>query len=63
MGGETNCLLWNVVSFLDDVGEQFRLRKVGGGYIFVHRLLFEYFVARDESAPTISLAPVLSMRE
>jgi hypothetical protein len=24
------------------------LRKVGGGYIFVHRMLLEYFASREE---------------
>ena len=30
--------------------ERILLRKVGGGYIFVHRLLLDYFVSLD--APT-----------
>lgn len=33
----------NYVRFLDYCAERVFLRKVGGGYIFVHRLLMEYF--------------------
>jgi len=31
--------------FLDYATERILLRKVGGGYMFAHRLLLEYFVA------------------
>ena len=42
---------WNYVKFLDYTAERILLRKVGGGYIFVHRMLLEHFAARyDESA-------------
>ena len=34
---------WNIVRFLDAAAERIFLRKVGGGYIFVHRTLLEYF--------------------
>jgi len=34
---------WNYPRFLDYAAEHILLRKVGGGYIFVHRLLLEYF--------------------
>jgi hypothetical protein len=33
--------------FLDYAAERILLRKVGGGYIFVHRLLLEYFALLD----------------
>lgn len=36
---------WNYVRFLDYAAERVFLRKVGGGYIFTHRLLMEYFAA------------------
>ena len=35
---------WNLPRFLDYAAERILLRKVGGGYMFVHRLLLEYFV-------------------
>ena len=38
---------WNYPHFLDYTAERILLRKVGGGYIFVHRLLLEYFAALD----------------
>ncbi|MDJ0733902.1 MAG: protein kinase [Nostocaceae cyanobacterium] len=34
---------WNYAGFLDYATERILLQKVGGGYIFVHRLLLEYF--------------------
>ena len=36
---------WNYVRFLDYCAERIFLRRVGGGYIFVHRLLMEHFAA------------------
>jgi DNA polymerase III delta prime subunit len=39
------CTPWNYSRFLDYAAERILLRKVGGGYIFVHRLLFDYFAA------------------
>ncbi|PSO79721.1 MAG: NACHT domain-containing protein, partial [Cyanobacteria bacterium QS_5_48_63] len=37
---------WNYARFLDYATERCFLQKVGGGYIFVHRLLLEHFAAR-----------------
>jgi energy-coupling factor transporter ATP-binding protein EcfA2 len=34
---------WNYAHFLDFTAERILLRKVGGGYIFLHRLLLDYF--------------------
>jgi hypothetical protein len=36
---------WRYARFLDYAAERILLRKVGGGYIFVHRLLQEYFAS------------------
>jgi hypothetical protein len=33
---------WNYPQFLDTVTERVLLRRVGGGYIFLHRLLLDY---------------------
>jgi serine/threonine protein kinase len=38
---------WNYAQFLDWATERIFLQKVGGGYIFVHRLLLEHFAGRD----------------
>jgi hypothetical protein len=40
---------WNYPRFLDSAAERILLRKVGGGYIFVHRLLLEYFASLDST--------------
>jgi hypothetical protein len=34
---------WNYARFLDYAAERLFLQKVGGGYIFVHRMLMEHF--------------------
>ena len=36
---------WNYTHFLEYATERIFLQKVGGGYIFVHRLLLEHFAA------------------
>ncbi len=38
---------WNYVRFLDYAADRIFLRKVGGGYIFIHRMLMEYFAALE----------------
>jgi hypothetical protein len=38
----------NLVPFLDHAAEHILLRKVGGGYMFVHRMLLEYFAGLEE---------------
>jgi hypothetical protein len=43
----TRCVPFNYPHFLDYATERILLRKVGGGYIFVHRLLLEYFAALE----------------
>ena len=42
---------WRYVAFLDDVVEQLLLRKVGGGFIFRHRLLQDYFASLTDVPP------------
>ena len=44
---------WSYPQFLDYAAERILLRKVGGGYIFIHRLLLDYFAAR-ETAPVFN---------
>lgn len=34
---------WNYTQFLDYAAERLFLQKVGGGYIFIHRMLLEHF--------------------
>jgi hypothetical protein len=41
----TGRLPWRLVPFLDHCVERIFLRRVGGGYIFVHRLLQEHFTS------------------
>jgi hypothetical protein len=48
-----NILPWRLVRFLDYASERIFLRKVGGGYIFVHRLLMEHFAGMYAEADNI----------
>ena len=41
------CIPLRYVHFLDYAAERVFLRKVGGGYIFIHRLLADHFAAID----------------
>jgi hypothetical protein len=36
---------WHYARFLDEAADRLLLRKVGGGYIFIHRLLLDYFAS------------------
>jgi hypothetical protein len=38
-------LPWNLVAFLDEAAERLLLRKAGGSYIFIHRLLLDYLAS------------------
>jgi hypothetical protein len=42
-----NLLPWRLVAFLDEATERLLLRKIGGNYIFVHRLLRDVLAAQD----------------
>ncbi len=37
----------NYIGFLNYASERVFLQKVGGGYIFIHRLLLEHFAAMN----------------
>jgi hypothetical protein len=52
-------LPWNYARFLDYTAERILLSKVGGGYIFVHRLLLEYFASLVTPFPEEALAVVV----
>jgi hypothetical protein len=39
---QDGCMPWNYGRFLDELAQRALLQKVGGGYIFIHRLLLEY---------------------
>ncbi len=41
------CISWNYARFLDYATERIFLQKVGGGYIFIHRLLLEHFAQKN----------------
>jgi hypothetical protein len=38
-----NYIPWNYARFLDYAADRIFLQKVGGGYIFMHRMLMEHF--------------------
>ena len=45
-------LPWDLARFLDYAAERIFLRKVGGGYIFIHRLVLEHFARLGETGET-----------
>jgi hypothetical protein len=47
-----NLLPWRLVPFLNHCVDLIFLRRVGGGYIFVHRLLMEHFAEMYVENPT-----------
>ncbi len=47
---------WKYVEFLDYAAGRILLRKVGGGYAFIHRMLLEYF-ATHYVEPSIKMTP------
>jgi DNA polymerase III delta prime subunit len=55
----TRSLPLNYPRFLDYATERILLRKVGGGYIFIHRSLLEYF-ADMETGKTVDVARSLA---
>jgi hypothetical protein len=46
-----NGFAWRYIRFLDEATERLFLRRAGGGYIFVHRLLLDYFADLDTTRP------------
>ena len=47
-----NLLPWKLIPFLDHCVDLIFLRRVGGGYIFIHRLLMEHFAEMYVETPT-----------
>jgi len=39
---------FKLITFLDFAAERVFLRKVGGGYIFIHRMIMEHFAAMEK---------------
>jgi DNA polymerase III delta prime subunit len=50
-------LPWHYVRFLDYAAERILLRKVGGGYIFIHRLLLEHFTTLNIVSTSAQTVP------
>jgi len=55
------CIPWHVIVYLDESVERILLRKVGGGYIFIHRQLLDYFASLEtptsEEVSTVLVSP------
>jgi hypothetical protein len=51
---------WNYVKFLDYAAERILLRKVGGGYAFIHRMLLEHLAARYVEPAATAANPAMS---
>ena len=40
---QKGCIPWNYAKFLDFASDRLLMKKVGGGYVFFHRMLLEHF--------------------
>ncbi len=54
---------WNYARFLDYASDRIFLQKVGGGYIFIHRLLLEHFAQRSLEPVRTGKMPVPQKRK
>jgi eukaryotic-like serine/threonine-protein kinase len=45
---QSGYLPWNITGFLNYCTERIFMRRVGGGYIFIHRTLMEHFAQMEE---------------
>ncbi len=51
------CFPWKAVPFLEDATTRMLLRRVGGGYSFIHRLLLDHFADLSTGPTPASTAP------
>ena len=49
---KTRCAPWHYPRFLDYAHERIVLHKVGGGYMFAHTFLLDYFASLDNVLTT-----------
>ena len=52
----TGFLPWDVGAFLEEAAERRLLSKAGGNYLFVHRLLLDFFASREQPGSSESLS-------
>lgn len=55
-------IFWRYVHFLDHAAQRILLRKVGGGYIFIHQLLLDYFAKQYRGPETNDVSTVSSVQ-
>ncbi len=53
----TGTLPWLLVAFLDDMTARLLLRRVGGSYVFTHRLLLEHLASQQANTHAGHTAP------
>jgi hypothetical protein len=51
---------FNFIKFLDECARLILLKKVGGGHIFIHRMLLDYFAELPTQAASNKSASVKS---
>jgi hypothetical protein len=49
---------WNYVKFLDYAADRIFLRKIGGGYAFIHGMIMDYFALLEADAIKIKLKAI-----
>lgn len=60
--GRTDVVPLAYVRFLDENAQRILLRKVGGGYSFIHRLLLDYFAKQYRGPETTDVSTVHAVR-
>ena len=57
-----NFIPWNYARFLDFTSDRLLMKKVGGGYVFFHRMLLEHFaqMARSRAPVSVITEPISS---
>ncbi len=48
---------WNYAKFLDFASDRLLMKKIGGGYVFFHRMLLEHFAQMDRSRVPVPVIP------
>lgn len=56
------CIPWNYARFLDYASDRLLMKKVGGGYIFYHRMLMEHFAQRHQHHVSTVPVPITSLQ-
>jgi Cdc6-like AAA superfamily ATPase len=52
---------WNYARFLDYAAKRLLMKKIGGGYVFYHRMLLEHFAGIKQADITVNPVPIVQL--